>query len=50
VTEADIQQEIDEEMRKRFETCLDGIIKGKGPGKVRIILEPTEYSPKLSTK
>jgi len=27
------------EMRKRFEEYLDGLIKGKEPGKVRIVLE-----------
>ena len=27
------------EMRKRFEEYLDGLTKGKEPGKVRIILE-----------
>jgi len=28
-----------EEMRKRFEEYLDGLTKGKEPGKVRIVLE-----------
>ena len=27
------------EMRKRFEEYLDGLTKGKEPGKVRIVLE-----------
>jgi hypothetical protein len=32
-------EEILAEMRKRFEEYLDGLTKGKEPGKVRIILD-----------